>query len=241
MSYQNWDQRTLQAAAQIAQRALQDAFSRVLKLLHRAPEAYRNLGIRPEEKNRRRRPEQPVGRQDLEEEGESVRPGTPPRIRHPAPFLKPVRFNAGRRCHPDVPPPPEVAGIVAGIVQEFFPMSNDGSCASGKGKVLFTLKEVIKTQSVADIGIYDGTSSFEDFIRRLEVKYPETLWSDEDRKNILLTHLGGTARAAIDTAPELTPNSSYHSIVKALKEARRTPGERLQAEMDWKNLRIKDD
>uniref|UniRef100_A0A183GVL9 Zinc finger, CCHC-type, retrotransposon Gag domain protein n=1 Tax=Heligmosomoides polygyrus TaxID=6339 RepID=A0A183GVL9_HELPZ len=57
----------------------------------------------------------------------------------------------------------------------------------------------------------------------------------------LLTHLGGTAKAAIDTAPDITPNSSYRSIVKALKEARRTPGERLQAEMDWKNLRIKDD
>ncbi|VDP21525.1 unnamed protein product [Heligmosomoides polygyrus] len=42
--------------------------------------------------------EKPTAREDHEEKGEASDSAS---VRHPAPFIKPVRFDAGRRCHPD--------------------------------------------------------------------------------------------------------------------------------------------
>ncbi|VDP55311.1 unnamed protein product [Heligmosomoides polygyrus] len=173
---------------------------------------------------------QPGGHQDRVKHGEPVRPVASP----------PIPLPAGRGRLTEKMPPRHSA-----IVRD-----RDRHCGhcqrllldvERRYDVLCALKEVLKTQSIADVGVYDGSSSFDDFIRRLEMKYPGTLWSDEDRKKILLTHLGGSIRALIDTSPEIGRNTSYQSVVKFLREARRTPGERLQAEMDWKNLRIMDD
>ncbi|VDL81457.1 unnamed protein product [Nippostrongylus brasiliensis] len=104
----------------------------------------------------------------------------------------------------------------------------------------FTLKEVLKSQVIGDIGTYDGTSSIDDFLRNFYVKYPITVWSDEDRRKIFLSHLRGTAKAMVENLPQETRHGSLAAIVVHLREARLTPYGRLEAECEWKTLRMND-
>ncbi|RCN27353.1 hypothetical protein ANCCAN_26913 [Ancylostoma caninum] len=103
--------------------------------------------------------------------------------------------------------------------------------------LLIALKEVMKSQTIGEVKKYDGKSSLTDFIRALEVKYPKTVWSDADWRDILLNHLEGSARTHASNLPAEVLNSGFNAIVEELRKARRTPCERLKAQADWKDLR----
>ncbi|KAL6723931.1 hypothetical protein Aduo_018882 [Ancylostoma duodenale] len=103
--------------------------------------------------------------------------------------------------------------------------------------VLVTLKEVLKSQSISEVRRYDGKRSLTDFLREIEVKYPRSVWSDSDRRDILLNHLEGTAKAHAQNLPVEILNGTFDGLVEQLRRARNTPCERLKAQADWKNLR----
>ncbi|EYC17922.1 hypothetical protein Y032_0029g1959 [Ancylostoma ceylanicum] len=103
--------------------------------------------------------------------------------------------------------------------------------------VLVALKEVLKSQSISEVRKYDGKRSLTDFLREIEVKYPRSLWSDTDRRDILLNHLEGTAKAHAQNLPVEILNGTFDGLVEQLRRARNTPCERLKALADWKNLR----
>ncbi|EYB82894.1 hypothetical protein Y032_0348g3182 [Ancylostoma ceylanicum] len=111
------------------------------------------------------------------------------------------------------------------------------SAISQNEDLLRTLKEVLKSQSIAEVKKYDGKSSLTEFLRGLEVKYPRSVWSDTDRRDILLNHLDGSARTHANNLPAEILNGSFDGLVEELRKARRTPCERLRAQADWKNLR----
>ncbi|RCN48228.1 zinc knuckle [Ancylostoma caninum] len=106
-----------------------------------------------------------------------------------------------------------------------------------ENQVLSALREVLKAQTVADVQKYDGTSSLADFVRAIDVKYPETVWSDSDRRDILINHLEGTAKALVSNLSQEIRQGSFDGLVEELKRARLTPGERLKAASEWKQLR----
>lgn len=62
-------------------------------------------------------------------------------------------------------------------------------------------KQVFKAQSVAKMVKYDGKNSLSDFLRAIEVKYPPTVWSDRDRRGILVNHLVGSGRSTFKGLP----------------------------------------
>ncbi|KAL6724159.1 hypothetical protein Aduo_019072 [Ancylostoma duodenale] len=107
-------------------------------------------------------------------------------------------------------------------------------------QVISALREVLKAQTVADVKKYTGKNSLSDFSRALEVKYPKTVWSDSDRRDILINHLEGTAKALVSNLPDDVRHGTFDALVQELKKARITPGERLRAASEWKQLRKND-
>ncbi|KAL6733919.1 hypothetical protein Aduo_004519 [Ancylostoma duodenale] len=103
--------------------------------------------------------------------------------------------------------------------------------------LLLTLKEVLKSQSVSEVRRYDGKRSLTDFLREIDVKYPRSVWSDSDRRDILLNHLEGTAKAHAQNLPVEYLSGTFDGLVEELRKARHTPCERLKAQANWKNLR----
>ncbi|VDL69903.1 unnamed protein product [Nippostrongylus brasiliensis] len=163
-------------------------------------------------------------------------------IPHYVPPTDELRVLRGGRLIPDLPAPPDLGPLVDRFVQELFPFTTTGhtSCSqsSNDSVVLQTLKEVMKSQVIPELGVYDGTGPPDHFIRQLELKYPTTVWSEEDRIKILLNHISGTAKAIVASMPEEGRNSSFEDIVAQLRLMRYSPGERLQAESEWENLRM---
>ncbi|EYC24467.1 hypothetical protein Y032_0013g1920 [Ancylostoma ceylanicum] len=106
-----------------------------------------------------------------------------------------------------------------------------------QNELLLTLTEVLKSQSVSEVRKYDGKRSLTDFLREIDVKYPRWVWSDADRRDILLNHLEGTAKAHAHNLPVEILNGTFDGLVEELRKARHTPCERLKAQADWKNLR----
>ncbi|KAK6027021.1 zinc knuckle [Ostertagia ostertagi] len=98
-------------------------------------------------------------------------------------------------------------------------------------------KEVFKAQSVADVPKYDGKGSLSDFLRALEMKYPVAVWSDRDRRDVMVNHLTGSARSIYKGLAESVKKGSFAGIVDALKAARRNPCERLKIIDEWDRLR----
>ncbi|KAK6029636.1 hypothetical protein OSTOST_04251 [Ostertagia ostertagi] len=106
--------------------------------------------------------------------------------------------------------------------------------------LLSAFKEAFKAQSLKAVSNYDGKGSLTDFVRALDVKYPPTVWSDDDRRDILLDHLVGSAKAHVKNLPEEGRILSFNEVVEELRKARDTPCERLKAESEWKSLRKRD-
>ncbi|KAK6056183.1 hypothetical protein COOONC_06312, partial [Cooperia oncophora] len=75
-----------------------------------------------------------------------------------------------------------------------------------------------------------------------EVKECDTarVWSDDDRRDILLNHLTGSAQAHIKNLPEEGRRLSFQEVVEELRRAKDTPCERLKAESEWKTLKRHD-
>ncbi|EYB95088.1 hypothetical protein Y032_0164g3558 [Ancylostoma ceylanicum] len=103
-------------------------------------------------------------------------------------------------------------------------------------QVLSTLREVLKAQTVADVKKYNGKNSLSDFLRALEVKYPRTIWSDSDRGEILINHLEGTTNTLVSNLSNEIRRGTFEALVEELRKARVTPGERLKAASEWKQL-----
>ncbi|VDO75325.1 unnamed protein product [Haemonchus placei] len=102
---------------------------------------------------------------------------------------------------------------------------------------MFTVfREVFKAQTVANVSKYDGKNSLTDFLRALEVKFPSALWTDSDKRDILVNHLEGVALSIYKGLPPLIREGTYDDIVSALKMARRNPCERLKNIRDWEQL-----
>ncbi|KAL6739419.1 hypothetical protein Aduo_012880 [Ancylostoma duodenale] len=99
--------------------------------------------------------------------------------------------------------------------------------------ILFALKEVLKSQSIADVKKFDGKRPLADFLPKLDVKYPATVWSDVDRRNILLNHLEGSAKAYADNLPVEIRNASFDGLAAELCKLNHTPCERLKARSEW--------
>ncbi|CAJ0591630.1 unnamed protein product [Cylicocyclus nassatus] len=97
-------------------------------------------------------------------------------------------------------------------------------------------KEVFKAQSVASVPRYTGKNSLSDFLRALEVKFPESVWQDRDRRDILVNHLEGTAKAVFKSLPQSVREGSFKGVVEALKQARRNPCDRLKNIREWEQL-----
>ncbi|KAL6729616.1 hypothetical protein Aduo_000658 [Ancylostoma duodenale] len=118
--------------------------------------------------------------------------------------------------------------------------SGSGSGSRRSDEVLVALKEVLKTQSIAEVRKYNGKNSLSDFLREIEIKYPASLWSDKDRRNILINHLEGSARTHVENMPQKVREGSFADVVAELKKARQTPCERLKAAAEWKHVRMRD-
>ncbi|EYC19204.1 hypothetical protein Y032_0025g1233 [Ancylostoma ceylanicum] len=97
-------------------------------------------------------------------------------------------------------------------------------------------KEVFKAQTVANVPKYNGKNSFTDFLRALDVKFPSAVWKDSDRRDILVNHLEGTAKAVFNSLPHHIQNGTFYAVVDALKTARRNPCERLKNIREWDQL-----
>ncbi|ETN83731.1 hypothetical protein NECAME_17359 [Necator americanus] len=76
--------------------------------------------------------------------------------------------------------------------------------------------------------------------RTIEIKYPQSVWSNKVRRDILINHLEGTAKAHVENMPAELRNGTFEDIVAELRKARETPGERLKARSEWKHLCIRD-
>ncbi|KAK6061722.1 hypothetical protein COOONC_00612 [Cooperia oncophora] len=96
-------------------------------------------------------------------------------------------------------------------------------------------KEVFKAQSMAEVPKYDGKSPS----RALEMKYPMTVWSDRDRRDVLVNHLIGSARSVYKGLPEIVKKGNFAGIVQALKDARRDPCEKLKEIDEYDRLRMR--
>ncbi|KAK6010911.1 hypothetical protein OSTOST_24018, partial [Ostertagia ostertagi] len=91
-------------------------------------------------------------------------------------------------------------------------------------------------QTVANVPKYDGKNSLTDFLRALEVKFPSALWTDSDKRDILVNHLEGIALSIYKGLPHAVREGTYDEIVSALKMARRNPCERLKNVREWEQL-----
>ncbi|CAJ0595176.1 unnamed protein product [Cylicocyclus nassatus] len=115
--------------------------------------------------------------------------------------------------------------------------SRDGIGAGNPVRDMFTMfKEVFKAQSVASVPRYTGKNSLSDFLRALEVKFPASVWQDRDRRDILVNHLEGTAKAVFKSLPQSVREGSFKGVVEALKQARRNPCDRLKNIREWEQL-----
>ncbi|KHJ84557.1 zinc knuckle, partial [Oesophagostomum dentatum] len=74
----------------------------------------------------------------------------------------------------------------------------------------------------------------------MDFKYPSTVWSDEDRRDIMVNLLEGQAKMLYRTLPNRVKQGSFEGIVKELRAARNNPCERLQLLEQWDTLRKKD-
>ncbi|CAJ0601154.1 unnamed protein product [Cylicocyclus nassatus] len=102
-------------------------------------------------------------------------------------------------------------------------------------------REVFKAQSVASVPNYTGKNSLSDFLRALEVKFPPTVWQDADRRDILINHLEGTAKAVYRTLPRSVREGSFKDLVGALELARKNPCDRLKNIREWDTLSKRSD
>ncbi|VDL69430.1 unnamed protein product [Nippostrongylus brasiliensis] len=126
------------------------------------------------------------------------------------------------------------------IGESDFEAESSASAVSNAMSGMFNVfKEVFKAQSVADITKYDGKNSLSDFLRAIEVKYPQTVWSDRDRRDILVNHLIGSARSIYKGLPNHVKRGRFNDIVSALKAARNNPCEKLKLVSEWDNLAIR--
>ncbi|RCN44013.1 hypothetical protein ANCCAN_09958, partial [Ancylostoma caninum] len=137
-------------------------------------------------------------------------------------------------------PPDDLVQVVTAIVDELLPVAPVRAASSAnipQDNILLMLKEVLKSQSIADVKKFDGKRPLTDFIRELDVKYPATVWSDVDRRNILLNHLEGSAKAYADNLPAEIRNGSFDGLAAELRKLNHTPCERLKARSEWRALR----
>ncbi|CAJ0590355.1 unnamed protein product [Cylicocyclus nassatus] len=80
-----------------------------------------------------------------------------------------------------------------------------------------------------------------DFLRALEVKFPPTVWQDADRRDILINHLEGTAKAVYRSLPRSVREGSFKDLVGALELARKNPCDRLKNIREWDTLSKRSD
>lgn len=74
----------------------------------------------------------------------------------------------------------------------------------------------------------------------MDFEYPSTVWSESDRRDIVVNLLDGRAKMLYKTLPKAVKKGSYEGIVRELRAARNNPGERLQLLEQWEALRKKD-
>ncbi|KAK6058973.1 hypothetical protein COOONC_03436, partial [Cooperia oncophora] len=102
---------------------------------------------------------------------------------------------------------------------------------------MFTVfREVFKAQSVANVTKYNGKNSLMEFLRALEIKFPPAVWTNADRRDILVNHLEGTALSIFKGLPPGVREGTYEGVVSALKAARRNPCEQLRNVREWEHL-----
>ncbi|RCN25826.1 zinc knuckle [Ancylostoma caninum] len=107
--------------------------------------------------------------------------------------------------------------------------------------IVDVMKEVLKAQAAPQMPRYSGKGSLKDFLTLFEVRYPTTVWSDQDRRDILTSLLDGVARATYKSLPKAVRRGSCTGIVKALEDARRSPVELLKALEKWDRLAKRDE
>ncbi|VDO85475.1 unnamed protein product [Haemonchus placei] len=118
------------------------------------------------------------------------------------------------------------------------------SCESGSqghmmaqtAQMISGLKEVMKAQCLKEVVRYNGKNSLGDFLRTMDFKYPKSAWTDSERRDILVTLLEGQAKMLYRTLPKEVKKGPYEGLVKELKVARSTPGERLKLLKEWDTL-----
>ncbi|RCN36406.1 zinc knuckle, partial [Ancylostoma caninum] len=103
-------------------------------------------------------------------------------------------------------------------------------------KMFEIMKEVIKAQTTGEVIKYNNKNSFDHFLRSFNVKFPSTIWSDSERRDILINHLEGSARTLVENLPSRIKHGSFNGIVDALRSSRENPCERLKAIENWKTL-----
>ncbi|EYC17460.1 hypothetical protein Y032_0030g2062 [Ancylostoma ceylanicum] len=103
-------------------------------------------------------------------------------------------------------------------------------------KMFEIMKEVLKAQTTGEVIKYDNKNSLDHFLRSFNVKFPSTIWSDSERRDILINHLEGSARTLVENLPSRVKHGSFNGIVDALRTSRDNPCERLKAIEKWKTF-----
>ncbi|KAK6018450.1 zinc knuckle, partial [Ostertagia ostertagi] len=117
---------------------------------------------------------------------------------------------------------------------------SQGHMVAQSADVLSGLKEIMKAQCLTEVVKYNGKNSLGDFLRMMDFKYPKSAWTDSERRDILVTLLEGQAKMLYRTLPKEVKEGPYEGIVKELKAARSTPGERLKLLKEWDSLQKKE-
>ncbi|KIH63165.1 hypothetical protein ANCDUO_06534 [Ancylostoma duodenale] len=103
-------------------------------------------------------------------------------------------------------------------------------------KMFEIMKEVLKAQTTGEVIKYNNKNSLDHCLRSFDVKFPSTVWSDSERRDILINHLEGSGRTLVETLPSRGKHGSFNGIVDALRTSRENPCERLKAIEKWKTL-----
>ncbi|XGW33823.1 hypothetical protein V3C99_017910 [Haemonchus contortus] len=107
--------------------------------------------------------------------------------------------------------------------------SNAGNNTEGIPRTPLTAtSEAMDYSSSGQRAIKKG-EKFEDFLRQFNLKYPETTWRDNERRDILVGLLEGEARMHYNTLSKEIQNGSLQTLVEALKVRLKVDGPEKQA------------